>query len=93
RLGVAVRGPEGMVTTTDFDMVRANGDHEDWQVLDDPEYRDDLRLDPTVFRSSSRRYRLDAAFRELGLDERSTVMVSADDLGGEQTRAFVCGNQ
>lgn len=90
RLGVAVRGEDETVTTTDVDLVRTNAGREDWKVLDDPGYRSDLRLDPETFRSTSEQYRLDATFRELDIGAQSAVMAFADDIGGTQSRRFLC---
>jgi murein DD-endopeptidase MepM/ murein hydrolase activator NlpD len=90
RYGVAVRSPDGSIEVSEFDAVRTNRRYEDSSTLDDPAFRDDLRLDPRAFHTDQAWYRLGVEFRELELGPEATVMVFAEDVGGRQVREFAC---
>lgn len=93
RVGVAVRAPDGTVEVAEFDAVRSNGHYEAPSVLDSPDFRNDLRLDPRVFNTADDWYRLGVEFRELAIEPETAVMVFAEDVGGRQVREFACPSE
>jgi hypothetical protein len=93
RVGVAVRSADGTIEVHEFDAVQTNGRSEDPSALDNPDFRDDLRLEPQAFHTDDEWYRLGVEFRELAVGPEADVMVFAEALGGRQVREFACRSE
>ncbi len=78
-----------LVGADQFNMTRANHLYEDRAVLDQPDFRPGLYIDPASFGTTDQRYHIGFTFDALPGSAQDRIVIAAEDVFGNRTTRVV----